>query len=267
MRRTGGRHVVLGPRLVQQPVDLVPDLLLRRRLALDVHVAAEDRSLLGDLLERADNLVLRLVRSLVDRGPAAARVARVALLVGERAGLDRVLLAVLGAVPIAAHLVRVEPAGLDGLLHVLGGRRGGRERERRVGAFGDADDVENELRVGRDAGEEGAVCGVYPEPSARSLPRKEEAKQSRDALAKVDLFLPVGHLFLEQVERAEEERLSEEGDPKAERGGHRPHLGGDDGKDERDRGEDLVRELFARLVRRVRLGRGEGTAWRFDQRQ
>jgi hypothetical protein len=67
---------------------------------------------------------------------------------------------------------------------VLSGRGLRREREGSVAALGDADDVKDDLSIGGNAGE--------------------------DRVTKVELFLPVGNLLLEEVEAANEEGLTEE---------------------------------------------------------
>ena len=255
-RLTVRRHLVFSPRVMQQAINLVANLLLGGRFAFDVNVTTEHGRLLRNLAERADNLAVSTRFLALSRAAVASSLILVERLVGEGTRLDRLLIRVSGRISGSAHLVFVEATRLYGLLHVLRSRRCGRQRERRVVAFGNADDVEDDLRVRRHMREERAAertpCGQC------LLDKEKEASVRSNELAEVDLLLPVRHLLLQQLEALLDERLAEEGKPKTKAGEHSPIASGHDGKDDGERKEDLRRESFARVVRRVRLRRRDG---------
>lgn len=165
-RLTVRRHLVFSPRVMQQAINLVANLLLGGRFAFDVNITTEHGRLLRNLAERADNLAVSTRFLALSRAAVASSLVLVERLVGERTRLDRVLVRVSGRVPGRTHLVFVEAARLHRLFHVLRSWRRGRERERRVVALGDADDVEDDLRVRRHMREE---CAAGRRPSNQSF--------------------------------------------------------------------------------------------------
>lgn len=211
--------------------------LLSNGLSLDVNVSSEDRRLLRNLLERTDELPLRLPRQLILRQGSSLLVGLVVeLLVRQSAGLDAVLVVRARRESVLAHLVLVETAGLNSLLHVLSSRRLRREREGSVATFSDADNMEDDLSVGRNT--------------------------SEDRVTKVEFFLPIGDLFVEEVETADEEGLTEETDAETEGGESSPDDCRDDGEDDEDGGEDERGDLLAGAVLGVGLDGRHGAGRR-----
>lgn len=161
--------IVLGPRLVEDSVDLVSDLVhiahivnrgesrrehgqeahfLSRSVSFDLNVRTERRSLLGDSFERRDDLFLARVHNFVFRRR------RIVLVVVVRFPGELTRFDAMRPFVFAVRAVSVDPVRCDGSLHVRCGRGRWRERERSERSFGDSDDVKNELGVCRDTGED-----------------------------------------------------------------------------------------------------------------